>query len=124
MNRVIAVANQKGGVGKTTTVINLGAALAEFGYRVALIDLDSQGALSASFSFNPYQANPSTTTMLIDSSVVLRDIIHRARERLFVAPASPQFGVVRANVAADLSGIEAVGAVERYQVVHIFSPGA
>lgn len=90
MNRVIAVANQKGGVGKTTTVINLGAALAEFGYRVALIDLDSQGALSASFDFNPYQANPSTTTMLIDSSVVLRDIIHRARERLFVAPASAE----------------------------------
>ena len=90
MRRVIAVANQKGGVGKTTTVINLGAALAGLGYRVALIDLDSQGALSAAFGQNPYQVKNSTTTMLINSSIDLGGILQVGRENLMVGPASSE----------------------------------
>jgi chromosome partitioning protein len=90
MKRVIVVANQKGGVGKTTTVINLGAALATLGYRVALIDLDSQGALSAAFGYNPYHINSSTTTMLIDQKVYLGDILRKVRKDLQVAPASAE----------------------------------
>lgn len=90
MRRVIAVANQKGGVGKTTTVVNLGSALASLGYRVALVDLDSQGALTATYGYNPYQIDPSTTTMLINPDTPMSSILQPGGERLMIAPASSE----------------------------------
>ncbi len=90
MRRVIAVANQKGGVGKTTTVVNLGAALAVLGYRVVVVDLDSQGALSATFGYNPYEVNPSTTDLLLNKGLSLQEVLRPGRERLQVAPANSE----------------------------------
>jgi chromosome partitioning protein len=66
MGRVIALANQKGGVGKTTTAINLGAALAENGKRVLLVDMDPQGALSVGLGLNPQSLEQTLYTLLMD----------------------------------------------------------
>lgn len=63
-NTVVAVANQKGGVGKTTTALNLGAALAEQGRRVLLVDLDQQGSLTISAGLNPEELNETIYTIL------------------------------------------------------------
>jgi chromosome partitioning protein len=72
--RIIALANQKGGVGKTTSTINLGAALAEYGRRVLLVDFDPQGALSVGLGVNPHELEVSVYNLLMDPDVGIDDI--------------------------------------------------
>src|SRR5437763_7260956 len=94
--RIIAMANQKGGVGKTTTTINLGAALAEFGRRVLLVDFDPQGALSVGLGIQPHELDSTVYNLLMERG------------------ASPSEVVVKTSVAGmellpsniDLSGAE------------------
>ncbi len=73
--RVIAMCNQKGGVGKTTSTINLGAAMAEYGRRVLLVDFDPQGALSVGLGVNPHELDRSTYNLLVDRSVSVDDVL-------------------------------------------------
>jgi chromosome partitioning protein len=73
--RVIALCNQKGGVGKTTSTINLGAALAEWGRRVLLVDFDPQGALSVGLGVNPHELDLTTYNLLVDRSVSVDDVL-------------------------------------------------
>jgi chromosome partitioning protein len=67
--------NQKGGVGKTTSTINLGAALAEQGRRVLLVDLDPQGALSVGLGVNPLQLDRTVYNLLMESDVTVDDVM-------------------------------------------------
>ena len=82
MARVIAFANQKGGVAKTTTTLNLGVALAEQGLRVLAIDLDPQGNLTMSQGWNPDEIDRSMFDVLVPPAADRRDRAHeRARRR-------------------------------------------
>ena len=75
--RVIAVCNQKGGVGKTTTTINLGAALAEQGRRVLLVDFDPQGALSVGLGIQPHDIDNTVYNLLMERDVTAHDVLFK-----------------------------------------------
>jgi len=86
--RIFAVANQKGGVGKTTTTVNLGACFAELGNRVLIVDLDPQANASTGLGLNPRQLDHSLYDVLLQD-VPMEDVIEPvAVKNLYVAPAS------------------------------------
>src|SRR3954470_24516170 len=94
--RIIAMCNQKGGVGKTTSTINLGAALAEYGRRVLLVDFDPQGALSVGIGINPHELDQTVYNVLMDRDAVLKEVIRPT--------AIPDLDLLPANI--DLSAAE------------------
>jgi chromosome partitioning protein len=73
--RIVAVCNQKGGVGKTTTTINLGAALAEQGRRVLLVDFDPQGALSVGLGIQPHELESTVYNLLMERGMQATDSV-------------------------------------------------
>ena len=75
--RTVAVCNQKGGVGKTTTTINLGAALAENGRRVLLVDFDPQGALSVGLGIQPHDIDSTVYNLLMERDITAHDVLHK-----------------------------------------------
>ncbi|HMG79713.1 MAG TPA: ParA family protein [Xanthobacteraceae bacterium] len=93
--RVLAVANQKGGVGKTTTAINLGTALAAIGEEVLIIDLDPQGNASTGLGIDRRSRRYSTYDILIGEATLRDAIVQTAVPRLHLAPST-----------LDLSGLE------------------
>jgi chromosome partitioning protein len=77
--RIAAICNQKGGVGKTTTTINLGAALAENGRRVLLVDFDPQGALSVGLGIQPHELDATVYNLLMERGVTAPDVVIKTR---------------------------------------------
>jgi chromosome partitioning protein len=75
--RIAAVCNQKGGVGKTTTTINLGAALAERGRRVLLVDFDPQGALSVGLGIQPHELDATVYNLLMEPGLTAHDVLFK-----------------------------------------------
>lgn len=86
--RILAVTNQKGGVGKTTTTINLGAALARMGRRVLIIDLDPQGNASTGLGIVPSNRMATTYDLLIDEMPLDRVVVPTTVDNLLIAPAT------------------------------------
>src|SRR5690348_12418734 len=85
LGRVIAFANQKGGVAKTTTALNLGVAFAEQGMKVLLVDLDPQGNLTMSQGLNPDAIERSMFDVLVHR-IPIREVIERRQVDLAVSP--------------------------------------
>ncbi len=87
--RVVALANQKGGVGKTTTVINLGAALTELGHRVLLVDMDPQGSLGVGLGAEPHTLDITVYNLLMgDGASPDAAILQTTQARLHLLPAN------------------------------------
>ena len=96
--KIIAIANQKGGVGKTTTAVNLGAALAELGHRILIIDLDPQANATSSFGLQAVEQTSLYEPLLGDASITER-IFPTEREALFIVPADLDLAGAEVEIA-------------------------
>jgi len=97
MNKIIAIANQKGGVGKTTTAINLGASLALKNKRVLIVDFDPQGMATAGMGIEKKE-NQGIYPALMDGTDLMDQIVPYELNNLYVCPASPELSGFEAEI--------------------------
>ncbi len=90
MTYIVAVANQKGGVAKTTTVVSVGGALIELGMKVLLVDLDSQGDLTLALGYNPKKVGNSVADILLDSGNILNSTVPTSIRQLDLIPSNSE----------------------------------
>ena len=99
MGRMIAIGNQKGGVGKTTTTVNLGAALAFQGKKVLIIDMDSQGNATSGLVIERADVKQSVYEVLVDQIEAAGAILPTSRENLWILPSTLQLAGAEIELA-------------------------
>ncbi|MBV8084985.1 MAG: ParA family protein [Chloroflexi bacterium] len=100
MSRVFALANQKGGVGKTTTAISLGAFLAAKGARVLLVDVDPQANATSGLGFDKWRLNRSSYDVLLGTCAAAEAVLATNRAGLALLPASPDLAAIAVELSA------------------------
>ncbi len=101
--RVIAMCNQKGGVGKTTSSINIAGALSQYGRKVLIVDFDPQGAATVGLGINANALDNTVYTALFDSSVDVHDVIrHTATENIDVMPANIDLSAAEVQLVTEV----------------------
>jgi chromosome partitioning protein len=111
MCRIIAIANVKGGVGKTTTAVNLSASLAERGRKVLAVDLDPQSSLTVSLGFDPDQVKRTVLDLLDKDAQAVRSAILTTPEDWDIIPSNSDLRGLERELESEASRIYAVGAV-------------
>lgn len=118
--RIIAMCNQKGGVGKTTSTINLGAALAQYGRRVLLVDLDPQGALSAGLGVQSHQLDRTIYNLMLERSTTLADVLVPTKiEGLDLLPANIDLSAAEVQLISEVGREQTLGRALR-PVLHAY----